>query len=82
MTNETELRNRIADVIYESFGNRNHPWVDFISNPHEDGAFKAEGEFDPKVFAQAIIDEFWLEVVSGGGRPGQRQQIVGRWEQQ
>ena len=32
--------------------------------------------------AQAIIDEFWLEVVSGGGRPGQRQQIVGRWEKQ
>ena len=32
--------------------------------------------------AQAIIDEFGLEVVSGGGRPGQRQQIVGRWERQ
>lgn len=32
--------------------------------------------------SQAIIDEFWLEVVSGGGRPGQRQQIVGRWERQ
>ena len=29
--------------------------------------------------AQAIIDEFWLEVVSGGGKPGHRQQIVGRW---
>ena len=37
---------------------------------------------DGLIAAQAIIDEFWLEVVSGGGRPGQRQQIVGRWEKQ
>ena len=62
MTNETELRNRIADVIA---GEEEHP--------HPRGY---------TAHAQAIIDEFWLEVVSGGGRPGQRQQIVGRWEKQ
>ena len=29
--------------------------------------------------AQAIIDEFGLEVVSDGGRPEWKLQIVGRW---
>ena len=61
MTNETELRNRIAERIWQN------------------SMLTTEGS---RQIAQAIIDEFWLEVVSGGGRPGQRQQIVGRWEQQ
>ena len=82
MSNQDNLRDRIADVIYESFGNRNHPWVDFISNPHEDGAFKAEGEFDPKVFAQAIIDEFELTTETHAATHSKRTmtRIISAWE--
>ena len=68
MTNETELRDRIAEIVNAALV----AWNTDMDT--QDG----EGEYA----AQAIIDEFWLEVVSGGGRPGQRQQIVGRWEKQ
>lgn len=77
MTDQDNLRDRIADII-ERVGN---DWDAQMMSAVVDG--KSE---PPKPLAdttaQAIIDEFWLEVVSGGGRPGQRQQIVGRWEKQ
>ena len=68
MTDQDNLRNRIAAKILDNF------------NPPDDK--HPSWWINPEASAQAIIDEFWLEVVSGGGRPGQRQQIVGRWEQQ
>src|SRR5699024_4687908 len=82
MTSQDELRDRIADVIYESFGNRDHPWVDFLSHPYDDGAFKAEGEFDPKVFAQAIIDELGLTMETNAAVEGPRhmRRIISEWE--
>lgn len=36
----------------------------------------------PAYLAQAIIDDLGLEVVSDGGRPEWKLQIVGRWEKQ
>ena len=67
MTDHDNLRDRIAALI-EGLDDR---------QILDDGNLAS-----PDDIAQAVIDEFWLEVVSGGGRPGQRQQIVGRWERQ
>ena len=71
------LRTRIADII-ERVGN---DWDAQMMSSIVDGKPQPQQPLADTA-AQAIIDEFWLEVVSGGGRPGQRQQIVGRWEKQ
>lgn len=39
-------------------------------------------QFEDVVAAQAIIDDLGLEVVSDGGRPEWKLQIVGKWEKQ
>lgn len=66
---DNELRDRIADVIERSLA----AWVNDIA-PGSDHAA-------PDYAAQAIIDDLGLEVVSDGGRPVWKLQIVGKWEE-
>lgn len=79
MTNETELRDRIARVHFARSAENaardlglDEPvtWEQLSKQDHT-------GLLDA---AQAIIDELELEVVSDGGRPEWKLQIVGKWE--
>lgn len=78
MTSQNELRDRIARVLFER---------DQIRLERR-GYFKMRWEeSDAKYLrpwrreAQAIIDDLGLEVVSDGGRPEWKLQIVGKWEE-
>ena len=66
MTSQDELRDRIA----RQSGRHVFP----------DGGWGVQ--FEDVVAAQAIIDDLGLEVVSDGGRPEWKLQIVGKWEKQ
>lgn len=63
MTSQDELRDRIAKVLDQNFNPDQYPIMAAVFRD----------------YAQAIIDEFGLEVVSDGGRPEWNLQIVGRW---
>lgn len=69
--NDNELRDRIAAALF--------------SESHLDAPPETiPDEMHPGYYelAQAVIDELGLEVVSDGGRPEWKLQIVGRWEKQ
>lgn len=67
---DNELRDRIAKALFDE---------SYLDAPPE----TIPNEMHPGYheMAQAIIDEFGLEVVSDGGRPEWKLQIVGKWEE-
>ena len=65
MSDQDNLRDRIAKVLDQNFNPDQYPIMAAVFRD----------------YAQAIIDEFGLEVVSDGGRPVWKLQIVGKWEE-
>lgn len=68
MTNQNELRDRLSQIIDRGL----YCW---------DSDTKTSMT-DTEYVAQAIIDDLGLEVVSDGGRPEWKLQVIGKWEKQ
>lgn len=68
MSNETELRGRLSQIIDRGLCS----WDSDTNTSMTDTEYAA----------QTIIDNLGLEVVSDGGRPEWKLQIVGKWEKQ